>query len=234
MCLAFIIFMKELSIFVDESGDFGSYDYRDPLYIFSLIFHEQNCDINSLIFSLDNELEQIKTGIKYFHAGPIIRRENEYKDLDIKTRRRIFNKMSYFVNHLPINYLTIITNKKEAEENQFGLFGVLSKLLGRLLLSNISFFQKFDLIKIYYDNGQKQLSLLLATCFGIVCENIEFKKVDPHKYKLFQVADYISTLELTNKKYKSKAASKSEQYFFGNYRDFYRNYYRHILKKNIK
>ena len=166
--------MKELSIFVDESGDFGSYDYRDPLYIFSLVFHEQNCDIDSLISSLENELRQINTGIKYFHAGPIIRRENEYKDLDIKTRRSIFNKMSFFVNHLPINYITVIANKKEAEENQFGLFGVLSKLLGRLLLSNISFFQKFDLVKIYYDNGQKQLSLLLATCFGMVCENIEF------------------------------------------------------------
>ena len=95
-----------------------------------------------------------------------------------------------------------------------GFFGILSKLLGRLLLNNTSFFQKFDRIKIYYDHGQKQLSLLLATCFGMVCENIEFEKVDPHEYKLFQVADYISTLELTNAKYISKAASKSEQYFF--------------------
>ena len=185
MCLAFIISMKELSIFVDESGDFGSYDYRVPLYIFSLVFHEQNSDISSLISSLDFELRQTNTGIKYFHAGPTIRRENEYKDFDIKKRRRIFNKMSFFVKHLPIYYLTVIANKKEAEENQFGLFGVLSKNLGRLLMNNISFFQKHDTVKIYYDNGQKQLPLLLATSFGIVCENVEFKRVDPHEYKLF-------------------------------------------------
>ena len=31
--LAFFISMKELSIFVDESGDFGAYDYHSPYYI---------------------------------------------------------------------------------------------------------------------------------------------------------------------------------------------------------
>ena len=35
LCLAFIISMKELSIFIDESGNFGTYDYHSPYYIFS-------------------------------------------------------------------------------------------------------------------------------------------------------------------------------------------------------
>ena len=33
--------MKELSIFIDESGDFGDYDYRSPYYIIAMVFHEQ-------------------------------------------------------------------------------------------------------------------------------------------------------------------------------------------------
>ncbi|MDO4960829.1 MAG: hypothetical protein Q4E57_03090 [Eubacteriales bacterium] len=33
--------MKELSVFVDESGDFGEYDYRAPYYIISMVFHDQ-------------------------------------------------------------------------------------------------------------------------------------------------------------------------------------------------
>ena len=37
--------MKELSIFVDESGDFGEYDYRSPFYIVSMVFHDQSIDI---------------------------------------------------------------------------------------------------------------------------------------------------------------------------------------------
>ena len=37
--------MKELSIFVDESGDFGEYDYRTPYYIISMVLHNQDVDI---------------------------------------------------------------------------------------------------------------------------------------------------------------------------------------------
>ena len=42
--------MKELSIFVDESGDFGEYDYRAPFYIISMVIHEQDSNINSDLF----------------------------------------------------------------------------------------------------------------------------------------------------------------------------------------
>lgn len=84
--------MKELSIFVDESGNFGTYDYHSPYYIFSLICHNQNDDISNWISMLNRELDMINYGSRYFHAGPIIRRENEYKDLDINIRRKIFNK----------------------------------------------------------------------------------------------------------------------------------------------
>ena len=38
--------MKELSIFVDESVDFGDYNSKyAPQYIFSMVFHEQGKSI---------------------------------------------------------------------------------------------------------------------------------------------------------------------------------------------
>ena len=37
--------MKELSVFVDESGDFGEYDHRAPFYIISLVLHDQDSPI---------------------------------------------------------------------------------------------------------------------------------------------------------------------------------------------
>ena len=33
--------MKEISIFIDESGDFGEYQIHSPYYIVSIVFHEQ-------------------------------------------------------------------------------------------------------------------------------------------------------------------------------------------------
>lgn len=37
--------MKELSIFCDESGDFGEYSHLSPYYIISMVIHDQSADI---------------------------------------------------------------------------------------------------------------------------------------------------------------------------------------------
>ena len=37
--------MRELSIFIDESGDFGSYSYHSPYYIITFVFHNQAINI---------------------------------------------------------------------------------------------------------------------------------------------------------------------------------------------
>ena len=50
-------FMRELSIHVDESGDFGDYSSKfAPYYIFTLVFHEQENGITENIKVLDREI----------------------------------------------------------------------------------------------------------------------------------------------------------------------------------
>ena len=51
--------MKELSIFVDESGDLGEYDYRAPYYIISMVFHDQNYDMNKELAILEESLTHL-------------------------------------------------------------------------------------------------------------------------------------------------------------------------------
>lgn len=47
--------MKELSIFVDESGDFGEYEKHAPFYIVTMVFHNQAIDISdNIIFNQMN------------------------------------------------------------------------------------------------------------------------------------------------------------------------------------
>lgn len=48
--------LKELSIFIDESGDFGEYDHRSPYYIITMVFHDQRIDIGPAVARLDQEL----------------------------------------------------------------------------------------------------------------------------------------------------------------------------------
>ena len=52
--------MKELSVFIDESGDFGEYDYHSPYYIISMVFHDKAVNIDDSVKKLNQELSYIK------------------------------------------------------------------------------------------------------------------------------------------------------------------------------
>ena len=70
--------MRELSIFVDESGDFGFYEPHAPFYLFTLVFHDQSNAIEDQINHLECGLTDIGFVAHHcFHAGPIIRREED-------------------------------------------------------------------------------------------------------------------------------------------------------------
>lgn len=51
--------MKELSIFIDESGDFGPYSHHSPWYIVTMVFHNQDINIDEPVQYLENQLEQL-------------------------------------------------------------------------------------------------------------------------------------------------------------------------------
>jgi len=51
--------LKELSIFIDESGDFGRYCHHSPYYIITMVFHDQNKDVRTAIAKLNMELSYL-------------------------------------------------------------------------------------------------------------------------------------------------------------------------------
>ena len=75
--------MSELSIFIDESGDFGQYDYHAPYYIISMVFHDQALDLSDEIRKLEYELSNLDLKNHCIHAGPIIRAEEEYHHMNM-------------------------------------------------------------------------------------------------------------------------------------------------------
>ena len=62
----------ELSVFVDESGDFGEYDYHAPYYIISLVFHNQSNDIQFDLSHFNDELAYLNLSNHSVHVVPII------------------------------------------------------------------------------------------------------------------------------------------------------------------
>ncbi|MBQ1510379.1 MAG: DUF3800 domain-containing protein, partial [Selenomonadaceae bacterium] len=61
--------MKELSIFIDESGDFGSYEPHSPFYIITMVFHEQKNPISAAIDKLEQELSYLGLERLCIHTG---------------------------------------------------------------------------------------------------------------------------------------------------------------------
>lgn len=82
--------MKELSIFIDESGDFGNYNFHSPYYILSLVFHNQNNDIDAQILHLNQKLSYYNIEDKSIHTAPLVRGEETIKILMSTIEEKFF------------------------------------------------------------------------------------------------------------------------------------------------
>ena len=167
--------MRELSIFVDESGDFGEYKQHAPYYIITMVFHDQSNDISSNITMLNRALRQIGYGDEQaVHTEPLIRREPPYQ-----------------------------------------------------------YFQGFEKVILYYDNGQHELNRILNTVLATQLADYDVRKVIPNEYRLFQVADLICTLELLKVKVECGKLSNSEERIFHSIRDLKKDFLKGIHKKEF-
>ena len=70
-----------------------------------------------------------------------------------------------------------------------------------------------------------EVTRILSSVFNALLENVEFRKVIPADYRLFQVADLICTLKLTELKMENHLLSKSEIYFFNDERTLKKNFF---------
>lgn len=222
---------KELSIFVDESGDFGKYNSSCPFYIVSFVFHEQNKDISKEVQILDNFLLENSLKNHTIHTAPLIRREKSYINTDIKLRNKIFQKLFNFTRNIDIAYETIIVDKQQCS-NQLDITRAIATQLFFFMQQNYRYFTEFDNIIIYYDNGQFQLTNILTAVFGVLFGDcIDYKTVFPGNYKLFQTADLICTLSLIKTKItQGKTLTASEKLFFGSASKLRKNYLKFLEK----
>lgn len=206
---------KLLSIFVDEAGDAGPYIYHSPYYVVSFVFHNQQNDISELENELITKLDKIGYKDNVIHTGPIIRNEKEYYGEKLLVRQKIFKALMSFFRNCPILIHSIYVEKKQTE-NRNDISNRLSKMLSNFMIDNLSYFQQFDEVIVYYDNGQGVVNKLISQVFPSFLNNVSFMKVFPSQYRLFQIADILCTLKHIELKMIEKRLSKSEMIFFDN------------------
>ena len=223
--------MNSLSIFVDESGDFGAYSHITPYYIITMIIHNQSLDISEQVERLDSKIQSLGYSEKFaIHTAPLIHREEIYANESPNKRRALFASLFFFTLKCPIQYKAFVFEKKQYED-AFALEGRMAKDLSSFIRNNLAYFQEFDDVVLYYDNGQTELNRILNLVLSTELSSYSYRKALPIDYKLFQTADLICTLILLELKCEKGDLSKSEQLIFHNKRELKKQFIKPLQKK---
>ena len=226
--------MKDLSIFVDESGNFGMNSKHSPYYLVSFVFHDQQHDISELVSHMERSLSDLGFPNHCVHTEPIIRNEAVYESMTLEERKKIFNCLCRFARKAPVSQKTFVFRKSETD-SKFQMLSKMSREITSFINTHLDFFKSFDSVKIYYDNGQAEITSLITTVMAPLIHDLSVKSVTPNNYRLFQVADLFCTLMLTQEKYKDRCKlSRSELCIFGNYHSFKKNYLSILSTREMK
>lgn len=222
---------KVLSVFVDESGDFGQYNPASPNYYVAMVLHNQEIDISKNIDALESQISNWGYPKHTIHTGPLIRRESVYKNDLRENRKALFNALYHFTRMVDINYICPMINQGEcAEKSKLAYTDKLTKEIANTLRVNYEFFFEYNMIIVYYDYGQIELAQILVSVFNTMFSNVQFRKIETNQYKLSQAADLICTVEAIAQK---NVLTKSEIDFFHSKHDFRKNIYKNIVKKKL-
>lgn len=207
--------LKRLNIFVDETGEFGFGIGASELYGVSFTFHEQADDIMPELSKLNVRLNKIGY-TNMIHMADLIMRRGDYAKFDIKTRKSIFNAIYQFSRKINVKYCSIIVDKKYTDNSKI-LRKQISNEINKMINEHEEYFNKFDKIVMYYDNGQETLGIILDLLF-LRFDGFEHRTDFDHKEKrLFQVSDMLTYIDKAVYKHKNNIKyKKAELYFFGN------------------
>ena len=78
--------MRELSIFVDESGSDG---LSDRYYLLTVVMHDQSDSIANSIEAYEDALRAKGLPDIPFHASPLMSGKDLYSGLDPRTRKKL-------------------------------------------------------------------------------------------------------------------------------------------------
>ena len=221
--------MPEAGIFIDESGiQEGASRY----YLVTLVVHEQDVDLEPFFFSYERSLRERGLPDIPFHSTPLLRASDDYKNLDAETRNRLLVSFGAFVRRLPIHYVTFSYKSSEFGTRQ-KLQALIRRDLASFLVDNLEYFQQFDHVKIYYDDGQDAPKDAVhdAFAYALSKEATVYRNSEYRSFRLSQVADYLCALELTDLKYQAHEETATDTRFFGKASAFRKNYLKQARRK---
>lgn len=220
---------RELSIFVDESGDMAGVSCY---YLMTLVLHDQANDIREKVRRYEESLSRSGLPNIPFHSGPLLNGHGDYAGLTLEQRKKMLVSFNVLVQRLPIRYRTFAYRRSEYSEPE-SLSRRMRRDIASMLVDDLAFFQGFDVVKVYYDDGQAIVSRALYGAIGdeLSKEAVCRKWTIMTDYRLEQAADYLCTIELAALRYADKEDGQTYNKFFGGVGKFKRNWLKQARRK---
>lgn len=165
------------------------------------------------------------------HLNPLMRGNEDYANMPVAIRARMLASFGTFVDHSPFKYRVLLYEKSRFPSAE-ALGARIRRDLSTLLFDNIDWFQRFDFVKIYYDDGQGLVTraLHLGFEYALAREAVVYRDASPADYRMLQVADYVCGIELAAAKYDSGEEGATDRMFFGTRRDLKKNFLRKLRR----
>lgn len=220
--------MAEISLFADESGECGT---ESKYYLLTLVFHEQDAVLDEQIALYERTLREKGLPDIPLHTSPLLNGNDEYRGMGIQDRKRLLQAFFTMLQHMPVKYHTFAYKKGDFESDA-ELIAKMRRDVVNLVFDNLEYLQRFDKVKVYYDDGQRAVtkSLHNAVEYALASGVVMYRDGNPREYRLAQAADLICALELTALKYEAKKSTKTDDRFFGAFGSFKKNYLKKIRK----
>lgn len=222
---------RELSVFADESGGRRGHS---RYYLLTLVFHNQADLIDEKIAAYERSLADAGLPDVPFHSEPLLNGHGPYENMELSKRKKMLYALNVLAQRLPISYRTFAYRRSEYEDPA-ALSTRMKRDISGLLFDNLEFFQSFDDVKVYYDNGQDIVKQALDQSIGFVLSKnvVERRRTSMTDYRLEQVADYLCTIELAAIKYAAKENGATYDKFFGGVGAFKRNWLKQARRKRL-
>lgn len=159
-----------------------------------------------------------------FHASPLLNGHGDYEGISPAVRKRLLGSFLYMSQRLPIRFHTFRYKVSEFVDTD-ALSLRMRRDIVNLLFDNLTYFQSYDQVKIYYDGARHEVTQALrgAVTYALSKEAVIYRDATYRDYRLFQVADLLCTLELTAMKYERHRETATDRRMFGDERTFRRN-----------
>ncbi len=223
--------VKRLNLHIDESGN---QDLSEGRYLLTVVLHDHSEDVDDVIGRYKARLAAAGLPDVPFHGKDLLHGNEGYATVSPGDRKRLLTQFARLVRELPISFFTlhydtaIVHDKGELEAR-------IRRDLASLVFDKLAFFQGFDVIAVYYDNGQGVVSAALHDALDFVlAKNVaDYRDADYDARRLLQVADYVCTVERIAEDYDAGRQSKTHERFFGNRRDFMQSFKKQLGRKAL-